>query len=245
MVIKLQRYFVDSKDIQENNLKISGNDAHHIKDVMRYKRLDQIIVNTYDGQVFLAEITEIEKKDIIVTIINELKSDFRPLDLDLAVSMIRKDNFELVLQKTTELGVNKIIPLKTENSIIKIDDFGKKLLRYQSIVKEASEQSERNLITEIADLTEIERLDVSSYKYKFVCYAREASRSLNQELSGYKKGDKALVLIGPEGGFSIREIELLKQRGFISVSLGKTILRAETASVYVASVFRYLEENAI
>ena len=123
MVIKLQRYFVDSKDIQENNLRISGSDAHHIKDVMRYKKLDQIIVNTYDGQVFLAEITDIDKKDIRVTILNELKSDFKPLDLDLAVSMIRKDNFELVLQKTTELGVNKIIKYKTKKFIIKIEEF--------------------------------------------------------------------------------------------------------------------------
>jgi 16S rRNA (uracil1498-N3)-methyltransferase len=238
----MQRYFVKANQINNNLITIIDKDAHHIKDVMRFKHRDLVIVNTEDGDLYQAKIIEFTKKEVILEITSKMDNDYKPLNLVLGISLIKKDNFELILQKTTELGIRKIIPLKTERSIIKIDDFDKKKLRYQTIVKEASEQSERTILPIIADETEITNIDLSEYDYKFICFARENSNLINNELKSYQPNKKALVLIGPEGGFSPSEITKYLKLGFTTVSLGKTILRAETAAIYVTSLFRYLEE---
>lgn len=239
----MQRYFVKANQIKDNLVKIIDKDAHHIKDVMRFKLGDLVIVNSETNQLYKTKITQIGKKEVELTIIEKLVNDYKPLNLDLGIGLIKKDNFELILQKTTELGIRKIIPLITERSIIKIDDYDKKKLRYQTIVKEASEQSERTVLPIIADELAISNLDLSEYDYKFICYAREDSNLINDELIAYKPQEKALVLIGPEGGFSPKEISHYLELGFKSVSLGKTILRAETAAIYITSLFRYLGEG--
>jgi 16S rRNA (uracil1498-N3)-methyltransferase len=154
--------------------------------------------------------------------------------------MIKRDGFELALKKMTELGVEGIIPLMTDHSIIHIKDFEKKKIRYQSICKESSEQSERSYLPTIHDLSHLNDLDVSAYDHLFCAHAREQNQTLKDELKQIHSSDKSLVLIGPEGGFSKKEIELLKKKGFQNVSLGETILRAETAATYVASVFRFM-----
>ncbi|MDT8336815.1 MAG: RsmE family RNA methyltransferase [Candidatus Izemoplasmatales bacterium] len=238
----MQRYFVKANQINNNLITIIDKDAHHIKDVMRFKNGDLVIINTEAGYLYQAKIIKFTKKEVILEITSKMDNDYKPLNLDLGMSLIKKDNFELVLQKTTELGIRKIIPLKTERSIIKIDDFDKKKIRYQTIVKEASEQSERTILPIIADETEIANIDLSKYDYKFICFAREDSNLINDELKSYQPNKKALVLIGPEGGFSTSEITKYLKLGFTTVSLGKTILRAETAAIYVTSLFRYLEE---
>jgi 16S rRNA (uracil1498-N3)-methyltransferase len=239
----MQRYFIDKDLFKDEELILTDSNAHHIKDVMRYKKSDKLIINTFKGKVFLAEITDFMKKEVVVKIIEEIKSDYKPLNLDLGISLIKKDNFELILQKTTEIGIKKIIPLKTERSIIKIDDFSKKKQRYETIIKEASEQSERSILPIIDDYSDISLLDLIDYDHKFVCYAREDSLTINEALKLVKPSENVLVLIGPEGGFSLAELTELTKKGFVSVSLGKTILRAETAAIYVASIFRFLWEN--
>lgn len=239
----MQRYFIDKDLFKDEELILTDSNAHHIKDVMRYKKSDKLIINTFKGKVFLAEIIDFMKKDVVVKIIEEIKSDYKPLNLDLGISLIKKDNFELILQKTTEIGIKKIIPLKTERSIIKIDDFSKKKQRYETIIKEASEQSERSILPIIDDYSDISSLDLIDYDHKFVCYAREDSLTINEALKLVKPSENVLVLIGPEGGFSLTELTELTEKGFVSVSLGKTILRAETAAIYVASIFRFLWEN--
>jgi 16S rRNA (uracil1498-N3)-methyltransferase len=239
----MQRYFIDKDLFKDEELILTDSNAHHIKDVMRYKKSDKLIINTFKGKVFLAEIIDFMKKDVVVKIIKEIKSDYKPLNLDLGISLIKKDNFELILQKTTEIGIKKIIPLKTERSIIKIDDFSKKKQRYETIIKEASEQSERSILPIIDDYSDISTLDLIDYDHKFVCYAREDSLTINEALKLVKRSENVLVLIGPEGGFSLTELTELTEKGFVSVSLGKTILRAETAAIYVASIFRFLWEN--
>ena len=239
----MQRYFVDRKQINETQVIIDNQDAHHIKDVMRFNQLDKVIINTYDGVVYLAEIRVISKKNVILEILENLPSNYQPLPLDLGLSLIKKDNFELVLQKATELGVRKIIPLNTERSIIKVDDFTKKFVRYQTIVKEASEQSERSILPVVTDYTNLSSLDLTPYQYKLFCYAREESLNIKDELKSLKPMDQVLVLIGPEGDFSKTEIEYLVRKGFKSVSLGKSILRSETAAIYVVSLIRFLLED--
>ncbi|PKK94396.1 MAG: hypothetical protein CVV60_06635, partial [Tenericutes bacterium HGW-Tenericutes-5] len=238
----MQRYFINKENIKNKQIIITGQDAHHIKVVMRMSLDDQVIINTTEGDIYLASISQINKSDVYLQIINSLENTFKPFNLTLGVSMIKKDNFELVLQKVTELGVKAILPLTTERSIIKIDDFSKKLNRYETIIKEASEQSERTILPKIHDLTNLDNLDLTNYNKLIVCYARENDESLSNILEDIFPTDNVLALIGPEGGFSSKEIQKLKSKGFKTVSLGKTILRAETAAIYVTSIMKFIME---
>ncbi|MBN2540678.1 MAG: 16S rRNA (uracil(1498)-N(3))-methyltransferase [Bacilli bacterium] len=238
----MQRYFIQDQQIHNNLAIITDQDAHHIKNVMRLKPGDALIVVSYSGKTYEAKIKEFTKKDVILTLGNEQIVLDNTLNLTIAQALIKKDAFELVLQKTTELGAKGIIPLSTNHSIVKIDDFAKKKTRYETIVKEASEQSERNRMPIIHDICNIETLPYQDYDTIFIAYAREESQTLKAAMENLPKTKNTLVLIGPEGGFSPSEIQFLQTRGTI-VTLGNTILRSETAAIYVMSVFRHVWGN--
>lgn len=110
----MQRYFINKDNILNNQVKISGNDFHHIKNVMRMTLGDMAVLNTFDGLVYEASIIELNKNDVIFEIKKELENTYKPYSLTLGLSMIKRDNFELVLQKATELGVEAILPLITK-----------------------------------------------------------------------------------------------------------------------------------
>ncbi len=238
----MQRYFIKEEQIKDNSITISDSDFHHIKNVMRFKVGSELVVITYTGKSYLTVLSCFEKNSVILNIKEALKTINNTLNVTLAQALIKRDKFELVLQKTTELGVKEIIPLKTKNSIIKIDNFDKKKLRYETIVKEASEQSERNKVPKIHDLLDIKSLPYENYDYVFTAYARKNSKSLLGEIRTIDSSKSVLVLIGPEGGFDKAEIEYLESRSKI-ISLGNTILRSETAAIYFLSAIRLIWEN--
>jgi 16S rRNA (uracil1498-N3)-methyltransferase len=238
----MQRYFVKDEQINDNLVEINGSDFHHIKNVMRFKIGSKVTIANLSGNTYLAEIVAITKETVQLTLKEELTEVDSTLNITLAQSLIKRDKFELVLQKATELGVKSIIPLETKNSIIKIDNFAKKKIRYETIVKEASEQSERNLLPIICDLTDIKSLSFADYDYVFTAYARQASESLLSEIKKIPPNKSVLVVVGPEGGFTNTEIEYLASKSKL-ISLGNTILRSETAAIYLLSVFRLIWEN--
>lgn len=236
----MQRYFVNDSQISNQFVEIKDGDFHHIKNVMRKNINDEVIVNTYDGQVFLCKISEFQKNIVKLSIIKEIESDKNVFNLDLGLSLTKKDNFELALKKVTELGVSGIIPIETERSVVKIKDFQKKKERFNLLCKESSEQSERTTLPTIYDLQTIDSLDLNKYDHLFVAYARKDNLQLKSYLEKINKDDFSLVLIGPEGGFTNKEIKTLVDKGFETISLGNTILRAETAAIYITSIFRYM-----
>jgi 16S rRNA (uracil1498-N3)-methyltransferase len=238
----MQRYFIKEEQIEDNLIKIKDSDFHHIKNVMRFKVGTELITTTFKGISFLTEISHFEKNSVFLKIIKELETTNNTINVTLAQSLIKKDKFELVLQKATELGVKEIIPLQTKNSIIKIDDFQKKKIRYETIVKEASEQSERNVMPKINDLLDIKSLPYDNYDFVFTAFARKNSESLLEEIKDIDSSKSVLVLIGPEGGFDKAEIEYLQSKSTL-VSLGKTILRSETAAIYFLSALRLIWEK--
>ncbi|MCK5731846.1 MAG: 16S rRNA (uracil(1498)-N(3))-methyltransferase, partial [Tenericutes bacterium] len=239
----MQRYFIENKFFNENRVMILGKDFHHIKNVMRFDIGDEIIAVDYQKNVFLTRITEIRKKAVIAKLVEQITAIDKTMNLSIAQSLIKKDNMELVLQKTTELGVREIIPFRAKRSIVKIDDFRKKKIRYETIVKEASEQSERCTLPIISDIHEIESVPYSDFDLVLVAYARNNLESkLSDVLKSVDVNTKILVLIGPEGGFSAEELEYLADKGTF-ISLGSTILRSETAAIYIASSLRYILEN--
>lgn len=232
----MQRYF--SKKIENDKITLYEQDIHHIIKVMRYKENDQIEVVSNE-QVYLCNIDSLEPFSI--SIIKKYFEDRNlNINLTIGVSLVTEQKFDLILQKLTELGVNKIIPLKTERSIVKIDGkkLSKKYERWQMICKEASEQSHRTNIPIIGPIMNLEEISKENYALKLICSLTEQSKPLKDVLT--KEIKHLLFIIGPEGGFSSQEETLLINNQFIPISLGKRILRVETATIYVASIINYV-----
>ena len=236
----MQRYFINRSKITDDLALINGNDFHHMKNVMRFNLGDEVVINTDEGDVYLACLEEIQKQQIVLRILEKLPAKPLCYHLDIGLSLIKRDALELAIKKITELGVAGIKLLETERSVIKFNDYDRKKERLTTIIKESSEQSERTMMPTLEYCSSIEQIDVSKYNHLIYGYARENVKNFKSTLLNIKQGDRTLILIGPEGGFSLSDIEKLKRKGFVSVSFGDTILRAETAAIYAASVYRLM-----
>lgn len=235
----MQRYFVKEKI--NNNFILYETDIHHIKKVMRCKIGDKIEI-VYDSTVYTCQITNLEPLDL--EIISSQKEDRElPLDTTIAISLVNEQKFDLILQKLTELGVSTIIPLKTERSIIKIDNqkASKKIERWQMICKEASEQSHRTKVPKVENIINLTDLIKVDKQLKLICSLRDNTKKLGEYFTNDIK--ELLFVIGPEGGFSPKEEELLLNNNYKPVSLGKRVMRVETAAIYVASIISYICEG--
>jgi 16S rRNA (uracil1498-N3)-methyltransferase len=233
----MQRYF--AKEKIEDNLILRDSDIHHIRKVMRMNIGDKIEV-IFDSINYLCEITNIDNFQIKINSIQEENNEM-DLDVTIAIGLVKEQKIDLILQKLTELGVKRIIPLKMERSVVKLDSqkFEKKKERWKSICKEASEQSHRNIIPEITNQMTIKELEKEEYDYKYVCSVKEEDNLIVNYFQNDLKCAKIIFVIGPEGGISEKEENELNNFGYTSVSLGKRVLRVETAAIYVASILSY------
>jgi 16S rRNA (uracil1498-N3)-methyltransferase len=163
------------------------------------------------------------------------------LDITIAVALVKEQKMDLILQKLTELGVNTIIPVRMERSIVKLDEsrFMKKKLRWETICKEASEQSKRTSIPEITDIMTVKEVTKLEADYKLIASTKEKGKMLNCYLQKLNNYAKIIIVIGPEGGISDKEETILNNNGYDSVSFGDLIFRVETAAIYAASIFNY------
>ena len=241
----MQRYFL-SYDPSDQVIIIEGDDAHHIRNVMRMKVGSTIYVSNNEV-VHYAVIKGFTDQGVKCELQYEVKENRElPVNVTIAQGMPKGNKFELIIQKTTELGVSEIIPVLSERSIVKIDPKKekRKIERYQKIAKEASEQSHRVKIPTITSFMSLEDfiLYAESFDYKVVAYeaTTEAERhNLYHVIKTLKPNDSLLVFIGPEGGISENELTVLKEHDFQIVSLGQRILRTETAPIFVMSSVVY------
>lgn len=234
----MQRYFVS---IIDNNVIFNDDDIHHILHVMRNRVGDHLeVVN--DGKVYECEITSINplKVNILWEIPqnSELKND-----LVLFMCLAKGDKLDLIIQKATELGASKIVLVKSKRCVVNYDskDINKKLDRFNKIAKEASEQSHRLVIPSVLGIYDIKNIPSELLcDINYVAYEKLAdSRIEIENLSN----SSVSILIGPEGGIEEKEIEVLRKQGFKPLSLGKRILRCETAAINALSVLGYLMER--
>ena len=237
----MQRYFAS---IDQNYfVHLTTDDEHHVLHVMRMKKGDEIEV--VDNQkLFLCRLDN--TNPLTISMIHEIASDVEiSEDVTLLFALTKGDKIDLVLQKATELGVKKVALIESERTVVKYDnkDLEKKSHRFKKIMKEASEQSHRLIVPEFLGIYNLKQLPKEAFSdLNYVAYEKDASK-VNESFEGLKKGKSISILIGPEGGFSEQEINELTKRGFIRTSLGKRILRAETAAIYALSVLGYLLEN--
>lgn len=237
----MQRYFVE---ISNSDIIFCKDDIFHISKVMRFHKGDKIeIVDNESHKAYVAVIDSLDplKVHILEPIISKSELD---KDVTIFFALAKSDKNEFVIQKATELGVKRIVLFQGKRSVVKFsnDDFNRKSERYKSIAKEASEQCHREYIPEIKYVDNIKWVKDYLEDINLFAYELEAGKAsdIESQISTHKS---ASIIIGPEGGFDESEVSILKELKFVPISLGKRILRCETAAVYALSVISYLLEK--
>ena len=232
----MQRYF--SNLINNNEYLLSNDDSYHIKKVMRMNLGDKIEI-VDNEKVFICELISLDPVKAKIIKEEEMNNE-NDKKIILVQSMINETKMDYVLQKGTELGINEFYVFKAKNSVVKENDkSSKKIIRWQKIVKEASEQSKRNIIPKVNDIVDISRLCKIEANVKLLLTVNELTKNIKKVLKEIKKYDTLIIVVGPEGGFTKEEEETLIKNGYISTSLGKRVLRSETAGMVAISMINY------
>lgn len=226
---------ISEENILENKIIIDEKgDVNHLKNVFRVK-IDEK-VRAVDGEKeYLCRVAELDKKSVTLVIDEIFEDRFSTkVKIDAAIGILKNDKMDLTIQKLTEIGINKIIPLSTKRGVAKVSE---KKDKWDLIVREALKQCQGVKPLIIDEVAKIEKLKLEDYDLVIVPYECEDEYTLKNLLRKQTKELKSvLYIVGPEGGFDIEEIEYLKQKGANIVTLGKRILRAETASIVVGGV---------
>ncbi len=248
----MYRFFTDIENIDVENKKvtITGSDVNHIKNVLRMAKGEEFSVCTdADDNEYRVMLSEYGEDTVICELLFVKRSDTElPCKVYLFQGLPKSDKMELIIQKTVELGVYAVIPVKCKRSVVKIDEkkIPSRVSRWQAISEAAAKQSKRGVIPKIYEpVTFKEALEfVKDFEVKIIPYEladnMAATRKLLEEV---KPQDKVAVFIGPEGGFAPEEIEAAVKSDVTPVTLGKRILRTETAGMTVMSWFTYLLEE--
>lgn len=220
--------------IQDNKVLIQDKgDVNHLKNVFRVK-IDEII-RAVDGEYqYLLKIIEIDKKEIVCSILEKISiDDMNKVTIHIALGVLKNDKMNLAIQKLTEIGIQEIIPFYSKRCVVKLNE---KKDKWDLISKEALKQCQGVRFTKILDPIQLGKIDFSSYDDIVVPYEASKDETLKKIISQMESPKKILYVIGPEGGFDESEIEMLKGKGGKIVTLGNRILRAETAAVVVGGV---------
>jgi 16S rRNA (uracil1498-N3)-methyltransferase len=241
----MSRFFIKRQDIDSGAVCITGEDVIHIKKVLRLKIGDTIIVSDGCGTDYLVKIKEIDDScvyaDIIHTMVNLTEP---PIDIVLFQGVPKSDKMDFIIQKSVELGVRKIIPVITERTIVRIDnkkDAQKKHERWNRISLEASKQCNRGFVPEVSMPVCYEEAfnHMNDSDLIIIPYEKETAGSFKKILKNNIDIKSVSVIVGPEGGFTEKEVEKALGYGANAITLGPRILRTETAGITVLSILMY------
>lgn len=246
----MNQFFVESGQIQDKKIIITGKDVNHIKNVLRMKIGEELSVsNGCDGKEYRGIIEEFTD-DAVVCALAFVKEDGveLPSKVYLYQGLPKADKMELIIQKAVELGVYEIIPVATKRAVVKLDEkkSKSKIARWQAISEAAAKQSKRAIIPNVADVLSFKEAlkECQKAKVKVIPYELAEGMDKTKEIiSDLKPGQDVAIFIGPEGGFDDAEIEAAIEAGVIPVTLGKRILRTETAGFTILSWIMYQLEN--
>ena len=247
----MNRFFVDDPGaFSDRSVVITGEDVNHVKNVLRLKENDELIVSDGRGRDYHCRISGITNEEVVADIC-DICDNFSELSTEITLfqGFPKGDKMELIIQKTVELGVTRIVPVMTKRTVVKLDDkkAKKKTERYNMIAESAAKQSGRGMIPEVTmpvsfaeAVSMAEKLDMNIIPYE-EAEGVEYSRNIIKNI----KGKKSLgIFIGPEGGFAREEVEKVLDAGVSAITLGHRILRTETAGMAVISIIMFeLEED--
>lgn len=243
----MQKFIIEKNYF--NNQTLPQDLIYQCNKVLRFKINNRFIV-CVDKVNYIVQITNISDKNLSYNIIEKITLD---TEIDQYITIIqgypKGDKFEEIIKHGTELGAFEFIPCIMKRTQFKIDEKrqNSKIERFKKIAKEASEQSMRNIVPEINSFIKLNQIDFSVYDYVFVCYEEQSKlgnhQGFKEKIQSLNKGSKLAFLIGPEGGIDQEEVEYLSELSNVYfISLGKRILRTETASFYVLSILSYERE---
>ncbi len=241
----MPKFFTARENIKDTTLIIDNEDANHIKKVLRIGVGDEITVCDGAGTDYDVRIKEIGKSTIECDILNKTKCNTEPdIKITLYQGLPKAAKMDYIIQKNTELGVSRIVPAKLLRCVVKLENKAaedKKCERWQKIANEAAKQSGRGIVPEIGSPMSIDEIidDVKDCDLVFVPYECETDVRLKAAVEAAKGAKSIAFIIGPEGGFDVTEIEKLKNAGIQAITLGKRILRTETAAEAVVSMLMY------
>ena len=236
-------FYVPQPRIEKGMLKVEGEEVKHIKKVLRLRAGDEVAVFDGLGREFEGTIVEEGLSSVVIRVQNVLSSKRdSPVEVTLAQSLLKGEKMDYLIQKATELGVKDVIPFLSSRSVPLLDKLGKlkRQHRWEKIAIEASKQCGRGVVPKIESLQDYSDMlrTASPNTLRLILWEREGTK-LKQIFERSKERKKVFFIIGPEGGFSQEEVEEAKRAGFIPVTLGRRILRAETASLCFLSILQY------
>ncbi|KDR95061.1 16S rRNA (uracil1498-N3)-methyltransferase [Peptoclostridium litorale DSM 5388] len=244
----MDRFFVFENDIDEAEGKCSitnSEDVKHIAKVLRLKEGDEVEVCNGKNREFLCEIESVSKSSVDLAIKREIDVNREsPVSVTIYQGLPKAQKFELIVQKLTEVGVSRIVPVITERTVVKLSSQKeeKKSGRWEKIIHSAAKQSKRGVLPVLEGAMNLKDAmeDIKGNELNIVPYENESAVGIKQTLR--EKGSEAKsvgIFIGPEGGFEEEEIHVLSENGVVPVTLGKRILRTETASIVSAAIVLY------
>lgn len=245
----MHRFFVDNCSDIKDNIIIDGSDVNHIKNVLRLRCGEHILVSNGNGMDYECSIVDIDTDTVTAKVLDVFKNAAElPVNITLFQGMPKQDKLELIIQKSVELGVREIVPVITKRSVVKIDEkkAGKKIERYNSIAESAGKQSGRGIIPEVKEFMTFKQAIeyAKTLEMNIIPYEEAEGMAYSREVIKDIKNHKSLgIFIGPEGGFAKEEVELAMSMGAKCITLGNRILRTETAGLAVLSIIMFEIDN--
>lgn len=242
----MYQFFVEPSQIQDKRIVITGNDVNHIKNVLRMKIGEEIAVsNGVDGKEYRCGIEELGEDQIVCTL-RFIKEDGVELasQIYLFQGLPKADKMELIIQKAVELGVHEVIPMATKRCVVKLDEkkAASKVNRWQGIAEAAAKQSKRGVIPRVHAVMSMKEAVAyaGEMEVKLIPYElAEDMAHTKQLIEQVNSGQRVAIFIGPEGGFEEAEVQMALEAGIEPITLGRRILRTETAGFTVLSWLMY------
>lgn len=237
----MHRFFIPQ--LYNEEMTITGVDAKHIGKVLRMQLGDKLQIVSDDGVSALAEVASITESTVTVRCLEKLAESHEPaVKIILAQGLAKGEKMDFIIQKAVELGAYSVVPVAMEHSVVRLDGAkaDKKVERWQKIAEAAAKQSKRDIIPEVQPVQTVkEMLANNDCKTKIIAYECEDRMSLKTALREAGQMEDLLLIIGPEGGISEGELTKAREAGAVPVSLGRRILRAETAGLVAMSAIFY------
>lgn len=241
----MRRFYIEKIKKKDSSCIISGSEARHITKVLRMGKGDRFILMDGKGRRFQALIKSVESGQVHVTLEKDLPAPPKPpLEITLCQSILKSNPMDYMIQKTSELGVNRIIPFSSSRTVVRLkgDRAENKLRHWRQISRSSAKQSDRSVPAVIEPLIDFHEM-IDGFKnadvLKIILWEEEDLRGLKSVLQYTSTTPKVICVVGPEGGFAGEEIDYTKEAGFISISLGNRILRAETAAITITAIIQY------
>ncbi len=245
------QFFVDKTQINEDTglVFITGADVNHICNVLRMRIGEQFYVTDGEsGGKYLCALKEASEDQVTCDILRNIEeSSELPCEITLYQGLPKADKMELIIQKAVELGVSRIVPVSTKRSIVKLDDkkAGAKISRWQGIAEAAAKQSKRDVIPQIGEVMTLKAAlaETADFEVSMMPYENAEGMAFTRKLlDEIRPGQRIAIFIGPEGGFDESEVEAALSQGTQPVTLGRRILRTETAGLAMLSMLVYVLE---